>query len=301
MACSRGWGVALALAVTIIVIAPSVALAFPAEPESLDEGFEGMPRHEKRFQLLPELGFFRGSLEAADGTVVSPMVEFRLQLAEHFILQAVWGGVYINLDQAENDAAPTNTFRSGSPFVAVHYQGVKGEFSYRFGLGVTVPIATLPDNLNSRVTAQTAYTFAAAIRGNWNFWIWNPHTVSIIVPMRMERRRASGFIWGVEFDAGAMISINEKNTFSDGAVIQMGGTMGYEVTPWFRTGANFTLVILPSFEGQKTQLAVEPYFRFGGENQFGVAKLLINIDRPHGFAFDDNGVWGLNLGGGFAF
>jgi hypothetical protein len=302
---SRNWGIGAVLAVLVGLLTPGSASAFPDEPASLDEGFEGVPRHERRFHILPELGFFRGTQPGdIDVTLVSPMFEFRLQFAEHFIFQGLWGGTYINVRQGD-DISPGNTFRSGNAYGAFHYQGAKGEFSYRFGAGVTIPIATVPDDPGAnQVRASLAYATAAGIRGNWNYWLWNPHTVSVIVPLRLERRRSSGFLWGTEFDVGAMISIDSRSSDFNGAYVGMLAMLGYEVTSWFRTGANFTLVLLPGWDGStnaKTQLAVEPFFRFGTENQFGAAKLLINIDSPNGFAFDKQGLWGVNLVGGFAF
>ncbi len=140
---------------------------------------------------------------------MSPIVEMRFQLAYSVVMQAVWGMSYANLDRDQAD--PQNTFRFGNPYLAFHYQGRKGQFSYRAGGGVTVPAATLPDDINDQVAAASAYALAAAIRGNNSFWLWDPHTVSVIIPIALERYKPSGFLWGAYLDTGALIKLNDKN------------------------------------------------------------------------------------------
>jgi hypothetical protein len=287
-------------------LSPGEARAFPNEPYSLDEGANA---HNKRFQLLGELGFFAGRIEGEfKSRLVSPLFELRLQLAKHWLLDAAWGFSYVNLVDEGNDDNADNSFRPGNPWVAFHYQGVKGQFSYRFGLGVTIPVARLPDEgpTQAQLTAATAYALAASIRGNTMYWLWDPHSISVIIPMAFERRKPSGFLWGVDLATGVMLACcgsnrdrnpNQRND----AVIQMGAMMGYQAVKWLRVGSRFTLVILPKIPQQETQLAVEPYLRFGSDDAFGSVGVVINLDNPGGFAFDKNQVWGLLIGGGAAF
>jgi hypothetical protein len=283
----------------VLWLAPGQARAFPDEPSTLDEGQKA---HTKRFHILGELGTFAGKLEGDQRSIVmSPIVEMRFQLAYSVVMQAVWGMSYANLDRDQAD--PQNTFRFGNPYLAFHYQGRKGQFSYRAGAGVTVPAATLPDDINDQVAAASAYALAAAIRGNNSFWLWDPHTVSVIIPIALERYKPSGFLWGAYLDTGALIKLNDKNprTSKTDFLMQMAAMMGYQATDWLRVGSRFSLVLIPKFKEQNTQLAVEPYLRFGRDNAFGSIRLNINIDNPWGFSFDDRQVWGLRLGGGAAF
>jgi hypothetical protein len=77
--------------------------------------------------------------------------------------------------------------------------------------------------------------------------------------------------------------------------------MGYQATDWLRVGSRFSLVLIPKFREQNTQLAVEPYLRFGNEKAFGAIRVNINIDNPWGFSFDARQVWGLRIAGGASF
>ena len=295
----RGWGVVGLLFAAVLWLAPGEARAFPDEPSTLDEGKKA---HTKRFHVLGELGTFAGKLEGDQRSIVmSPLVEMRFQLSYSVMMQAVWGMSYANVDR--DDAEPDNTFRFGNPYVAFHYQGRKNQFSYRLGLGVTVPAATLPEDIVDRVTAQSAYSLAAAIRGNTGYWLWDPHTVSVIIPIALERYKPSGFVWGAYLDTGALIKLNDKNprTSKTDFLMQMAAMMGYQANDWLRVGSRFTLVLIPKFNEQKTQLAVEPYLRFGNDNAFGAIRVNVNIDNPWGFSFDKRQVWGLRIAGGAAF
>jgi len=286
---------------TVLWMAPGEARAFPEEPYSLDEGKKA---HTKRFHILGELGLFAGKLEGEQRSIVlSPLFEMRFQLAYSFLMQVQWGFSYANLDREDED--PQNSFRVGNPYLAFHYQGKKGQFSYRAGVGATIPAATLPGDVvdQEQVAAASAYALAAAMRGNTGFWLWDPHTVSVIVPVAFERRKPSGFLWGAYLDTGALIKLSDKNprTSKTDFIMQMAAMMGYQATDWLRVGSRFTFVLIPKFKEQNTQLAVEPYLRFGNENAFGAVRLNINIDNPWGFSFDDRQVWGLRIGGGASF
>ena len=276
--------------------APSSARAFPDEPASLDENPDGS--HDARFHLLVDLATHFGKLEGAKILTVSPLVAARLQFTEHVLLELQWGTSFQRIKR-DNDSTDS-AFRFGNPYAAVHYQAHKRDLSYRVGVGLTVPLATLPDDPNDNFIAQAAYGFAAATRGYWHYWLWDPHAIGLIVPFRVERTKPSGFLWGVELDAGAMVSIDDKNEDTN-IIVQVASELGYQANEMIRVGGRFALVIIPKLQGEETQLSVEPYARFGSANQFFSVRLLVNIDRPRGFGFDQNKVWGLRLGGGAAF
>jgi len=298
----RGWGVVGLLFAAALWLAPGQARAFPDEPSTLDEGKKA---HTKRFHVLGELGMFAGKLEGEQRSIImSPIIEMRFQLAYSVVMQAVWGMSYANVDRdPDGNIPPDNAFRVGNPFLAFHYQGRKGQFSYRAGLGGTVPAASLPDDINDQVTSASAYYLAAAIRGNNGFWLWDPHTASVIIPLAFERYKPGGFVWGAYLDTGALIKLNDKNarTSKTDFIMQMAAMMGYNATDWLRVGSRFSLVLIPKFKEQNTQLAVEPYVRFGSDNAFGAIRVNINLDNPWGFSFDARQVWGLRIAGGASF
>jgi hypothetical protein len=302
MSCVRGWGLVGLLFAAALWLAPAEARAFPDEPNTLDEGKKA---HTDRFHVLGELGMFAGKLEGEQRSIImSPIIEMRFQLAYSVVMQAVWGMSYANVDRdPDGNIPPDNAFRVGNPFLAFHYQGRKGQFSYRAGVGATVPAASLPDDINDQVTAASAYYLAAAIRGNNGFWLWDPHTASVIIPIAFERYKPGGFVWGAYLDTGVLIKVNDKNarTSKTDFIMQMAAMMGYNATDWLRVGSRFSLVLIPKFNEQKTQLAVEPYLRFGKDNAFGAIRVNINLDNPWGFSFDSRQVWGLRIAGGASF
>lgn len=298
MSVLRRWGF-LGFVLAASWLPPGEAKAFPDEPYSLDEGKKA---HTERFHVLGEIGLFAGKREGDQRSVlVSPLLEMRLQLAYSMLMQVVWGMAYANVDR--EDADPENTFRFGNPYIAFHYQGKKNQFSYRIGVGATIPAATVPDDFIDQATATEAYQLAAAIRGNNMFWLWDPHTVSVIVPVAFERDKPSGFLWGAYLDTGVLIKLNDKNprTSKTDFIMQMAAMMGYQATDWLRVGSRFSLVLIPKYTEANTQLAVEPFLRFGKDNAFGAVRVNINLDNPNGFSFDSRQVWGLRIGGGAAF
>lgn len=298
----RKCGVVGLLIVGALSLAPGEARAYPEEPNSLDEGKKA---HTKRFHLMGELGLFAGKLEGDERSIIlSPIFEMRLQLTYNFLMQVQWGMSYANVDRdGDGNIPPGNSFRVGNPYVAFHYQGKKNQFSYRLGAGVAIPVASLPDDPVEQGYAGSAYYLAAALRGNTNLWLWDPHTVSVVVPLGFERRKPSGFLWGAYVDTAALIKLNEKNgrTSKTDFLMQMAAMMGYQATDWLRVGSRFTLVLIPKWVQFNTQLAVEPYVRFGNENAFGAIRVNINLDNPYGFSFDARQVWGLRLAGGASF
>lgn len=278
---------------------PAEVKAFPDEPYSLDEAPDGV--RDDALHIWADLAFSKGNRGDGSGVLaLSPLFGVRVQFAKHVIMDAQWGLSYAKVDVINADSE--SSVRLGNPFLGFHYQGGKKTFSYRAGIGLTAPAATLPDEIDERPTAQTAYTYAAGMRGNWNYFLWYAHAMTVYIPVRVERRKPSGFIWGAEFGAGIMISLNDKNINAKNVpIIQMEGDVGYQATKWLRVGSRFALVIMTNFDAEKTQVSAEPYARFGNETGFGAIRLLLNLDNPHGFSLDKQEIWGLRFGGGFSF
>ncbi len=208
-----------------------------------------------------------------------------------------WGLAHATVNT--NDGRATQV-RPGNPFAALVYTRHSGEWRYFVGLGGAAPVAILPGDVNARLEVQTAFTYAAAMRGNWDYWLWDHDAFSIVTPFGIERRKANGFIWGLEGGIGVMVPIRSVNERLDVSV-QTAADLAYQALPWLRAGGRLSLVVMPRFTGQKTQLAAEPYVRAHTHRWFGQLGVLMNVDRPHGFAFDKGGIWSLRLGGGLNF
>lgn len=283
--------------VSAIALLTTAAHAFDDPPASL--GQQTDVARLRRFHLNVEGALYVGGPVGYKAWSVSPLVGLRFHFNANWLMEAKWGLAQVHLKQ-ENGGESSNGVRSGNPFVAVHYQGQTSRYSYRVGLGATAPAATLPSDLNDQRTVQAAFTYAAAMRGSWDFWLWNPHNISIVLPARFQRRWAEDWTWGVEMAIAAMISIDDKND-GNHALVQAAGDLGYRALSWLEIGSRLSLVVIPKFSNQQTQLAVEPFLRFGSDRAYGTLRLLMNIDNPSGFAFDKHGVWALRAGGGVAF
>ena len=83
-------------------------------------------------------------------------------------------------------------------------------------------------------------------------------------------------------------------------LLQIGGEAGLRLG-MVELGARLQLVWIPTGDGDTAQTAVEPYALFDLKPGFVRFGLLMNLDEPLGFAFDDYGHWGVRLAAGFEF
>jgi hypothetical protein len=82
--------------------------------------------------------------------------------------------------------------------------------------------------------------------------------------------------------------------------IQIAVEGGARLGRMFVLGGRFQTVFWAT-DQDLTQLALVPFVRLEGESGFGYLRMTINLDEPYGFAFDDDGIWGLHAGGGARF
>ncbi len=265
--------------------APAAATATPAATAA------------PRFSAGLDTAIHAGSPGGDSAFFISPLFHVDFRLSERLSVVGAWGLAHATVNT--NDGRATQV-RPGNPYAALVYTRRSGEWRYFAGLGGTAPVAILPGDVNARLEVQTAFTYAAAMRGNWNYWLWDHDAFSIVSPFGIERRKANGFIWGLEGGIGVMVPIRSVNERLDVSV-QTAADLAYQALPWLRAGGRMSLVVMPRFTGQKTQLAAEPYVRVHNDRWFGNLSVLMNIDRPHGFGFDRGGIWSLRLGGGLNF
>jgi hypothetical protein len=189
-----------------------------------------------------------------------------------------------------------------------------------------LPLANIPDVYHSRdrrhaFVAYLAYATVGAARGAWDLWLWLPETMSLVVPFRLEKRLATSIELGVDAGLAILIPIADNEGGTD-LFLQAAGDLAFLLSPRVRLGfrlqfgwvvtddedhrrPDYTDLLFSQIDGRRHddfQLSFEPYVRgYVGQSGFLQARLVINLDEPAGFGFDDDGVWGLFLGGGFTF
>ena len=253
-----------------------------------------------------EVGLFAGS-DRVGATDVDTTF-FRTLLRAYFgvgslELAFAWGFAFGSFDALTAD---DTAFRFGNPYAALHFKLEKRDFVLRIGGGLALPVATIDDDasLEEAFSQSLALQGAAAIGGLWDAWLWTADRFSIVAPSFRMDGRGSDFVWAVEAALGVLIDTSDADRDAE-VVIQGAVEGGARLGRSFVLGGRFQTVLWPTVDDDLdedlTQLAFGPFIRVEGESGFGYLRMTINLDEPYGFAFDDDGIWGLHAGGGARF
>ncbi len=289
--------VLLVLFVASLFLAPTSAFAQDDGPSFLGNGGATFWFFTKTVDAGPPEG---------ESTVTSYQAEIfgSYEVMPKIDVTLDWGVTNTSIAPGEGDSV--DDFSMGNPFIAGHYAfmdnaGIKATA----GLGIGIPLATLPEfDLND--PAESAGRFsnlitAMSMRGMQALWLYAPDTLSVVVPVKVQAKYKSGLRAGGELAFGAFIPTGD----SDDAETDMGLDLVVEasfkagvVEPGMRLGLNYGL---SSDADDVTQMFVEPFVKADFGAGFARIGFSMNIDEPAGFAFDDEGFWGLNVGGGANF
>lgn len=284
---------------TAMIVAAWLCLAAPAAAQ-----YTG-PR-----QLRPtsnaiwgELGFFTGDpllADRFDTTIVSPLLRGYIGVGA-LEIDFAWGFAFADIDNA---VLEESAFRLGNPYAGLRFKVEQREWIMRIGGGLALPVASVD---GGAPLAEQAAQFAALggaeyIRGRWDQWLWAPERFTMVVPSFRMDGKGNDFVWALEAAMGIMVDTSDGDRDTE-VPLQLAAEGGARLGRAFVIGGRFQSVFTLTAEGEEdaAQLAVEPFVRVEGERGFGYAKMTINLDNPLGFAFDDDGVWGLHVGGGARF
>ncbi len=231
----------------------------------------------------------------------SPLVHGRFQLTRALEIDAKWGFSYGSVSAAADTpfgriSTGDSGVVAGDPYVALLYVHRSRSFVLHLGGGVALPV------LQDSGGGEDAATFgAAAVRGWWDRWLWLPDRLTIVAPIELSHD-VGHIVWKVE---GALAFLGDTGPAAprNDLMFQAAGSLGFHVGSMFVFGGRLQLVWLitgPS-RADNAQTAIEPYMRIGNDRGWFAARLTINLDHPLGFAFDNGGVLGFHLGGGFRF
>jgi hypothetical protein len=270
---------------------------FAAPTSTTGAGLSLSPAQRGRF--WGELGFH--TQEAL--TVWTPVLGGGYKLTDRLELELVLPFVYASRDAIDPNNGrheDRTTFVSGDPFVGVNYLHGSGDLRLKVGGGVALPFA--PD---SDAGHYLALYGASAIRAFQDDFLWQPRTLSLVAPLRLEYGErvlfggdASVMIFLPTGDDDPGLGDDGRDT---GLAITLAPGVGFWVTPKTLLGARFGLYWLTTAEGDNAQLSFEPNFRHYFGDGFLHARFTLNLDEPAGFSFNPGGFWGLHLGGGFSF
>ena len=256
-----------------------------------------------RGQVGLELSFFGDSEETVDTFVFVPRIFGWYMIADQIAGSLEWGFPFISFSPEMGDGE--SRFNVANPFLAGWYVLDSPDYHARFGLGLALPAANIPegDLLGDPdvFLAALGYSYAAFMDGLYDLWLWVPETFSIVVPGRFEKRFDS-FLVGGDAALGVLIPTEGDDRDTEVA-FQFAGEFGY-VAGMATVGARLQGVWLmtaedaPDGDDDDFQLSFEPFARFDFGPAFASVRVTMNLDEPGGFAFDDDGVYGVHIGGG---
>lgn len=273
--------------------------------EALDD--DGLA-DEGRTAIWVELAFFAGTniqgTESADVFPVSPLLGAAYRVSHHIRVGAQYGltlvprsGYGMSLADSESGVS----FASGNPMLLADYIGATESLRYRFGVGVTLPLAD-DDDLDKALAVR----MALGMRGSWNAWLWDARRLSVIASGRLSSHAFDGkLLFGGDAALAILFHMGDEGT---AFAVQAAGDAEYVLTDWLHAGVRLALVLygaLPkagtSLADDNLQVSLMPYARMVFGSNFVTAGFLLNLDPPFGFSFDDDRVWGLRVGVGALF
>lgn len=301
----------------IVAIVALSAAAGPARAQQVEPDVEPAPggavetgtavdaRPEgPRGQVGLELSFYLDGGEGSDLFAFVPTVGGWYLITDEIAASLEWGFPFVSI--TPDGESGDSRFNVGNPFLAGWYVVPDLDVHLRFGLGLALPVANIPD-LDGLADpepflAGAAYTAALFMNGLYDPWLWAPETFSIVVPGRVEKRFDEILVAG---DAALGILIPTEGDDRDTELVfQFAGEFGYTIGlatvgarlqgVWVMTSAQD----VSTDEDDDFQLSFEPFARFDLGPAFAYARFTMNVDEPGGFSFDDNGIWGLHVGGG---
>lgn len=244
-----------------------------------------------------EVGLGGTKVEEGTGFNVSPLLHFDLGITDSIGVAADWGFTFTRVSGGgESDAH----FGVGNPFFSGFYGSKSDTSHWRVGAGITLPLARVAkDDVGDFLLSLVNYGFAATSRGTKNIWLWTPETISIAFPAEYERRFGPIFVAG---DAALAIIVptGEFDSGDTQVVTQLEARGGFDFE-FIEVGAALTGVFLLTSDDDKAQLSLRPFASVDVGAVNIKAALVVNLDGPGGFSFDDGRIWGFQVGAGVDF
>lgn len=245
--------------------------------------------------LNAEIAFTHRSEEDSSLTVISPLLSGQYAMLKEVALSLDWGfcGIVSHPDKGSGDTV----FRFGNPWLQGIYNIVYGETRGHFGIGLTLPLASVDTDPNGRLM-RAAYNYAMGMRGLWNIWLWGIRRLTVTVPAGIETIIDSRWVLGAEA-AAALLVPTKKSEGDPDIFTQLAAEAGYEIE-MFRISLRMQAVLMPTIELDKTQFSLQPWLRYRFESASLATWGTINLDEPLGGGKGME-LWSIHVGGGIVF
>lgn len=245
-------------------------------------------------ELAVSFGLHSGESVTGDtDTLVAPRFDAKIGISKGFGLQLTLPLTSLSRSDGEG------TFRFGNVYAGGTWGVDMDVLSLELGAGVTLPTASTPDEAGAALVANRAYLSARGLAGLGDFWLYQPDTVALVVPVKATLDLALVEVRG-DVKWAMLVPTADHSAFD--TTLQTGIEALINV-PFVGFGARAQAVWVPTVEGDKLQVSVAPVVEAEVGPVFARTMFLINVDGPSGFSFDDGNerFWGWHLGAGVRF
>jgi hypothetical protein len=236
----------------------------------------------QRARVWGELGFH----DRDSFTVLATKIGFGLMLTRDLELEGILPySIFFPSDDEDNGASLGN-----------FYAGINGFAGgrVRWSGGIGLPTASPNDGSDFASLAT-----AVGIHGLQDVYLWLPDTLSLVGRVRVEAGHT--VLFAVDGAAYFLIPTEDDGRDTDFG-LQPAMELGFRLSGTTTFGARLAAVwVTTGDDDDDVQASLTPFLRHDFGSAFFTAQLLMNLDEPLGFAFDEGKYWGLflGLGGGF--
>jgi hypothetical protein len=295
-----------------LVIALSVVALCAIAPRASAQMSTGELRdHGYAHRVSGELGFHYR--EQTIGLSETEIALFQPSLYGTFgLLPTVDDGLSVEIDTAwrfGGVAGDISAFRAANPYLGVRV-GVRSAEGWRArgGLGFTLPLTNLYDDYDGAGGFDAAGAVAilgiVGLQGAWDPWLESVLNAAIVLRGDFEYRHQY-FAAGAETAFAALLPVEYQGRTGDTTYAAQLAVWGAgRPIPELALGVRFQAVMLDSSrDGTSPEgyLALIPFVRGEIGDAFVESRLVMNLDDPLGFAFDDGRFWAIYLLGGGTF
>ena len=241
-------------------------------------------------------GLHSGSQASETNTLVAPRLDADIGVSDHFGVRVILPMTSLSRTNGQG------TFRFGNPYAGGFWTTDLEVISLKLGAGLTLPAASFPEDAAELAPAIQAYNTAQGLAGLGDFWLYQPGTMALVVPLEA---RIDIPLVELRADATWALLISTSDRSNSDTALQLGGEVLFDL-PFVAFGARVQSVWIPTTDGDAMQVSIAPLVELEAGPFYARTKFVINLDGPAGFSFDDNSsgsskFWGWQLGAGVRF
>lgn len=194
-----------------------------------------------------------------------------------------------------------DSFRIGNPYAGLRLGWRDRRWQLRFGAGTTAPVSNA---FEDDPAGRRAWQLGQALHGAWDPWLLEPEVQPLVLRGDFELH-GRHFQFGFDAAFAAVFPLRNAGGGNTEYVFQTGVFGAATPIPELAFGGRFHIVFASDwrvgFGGvDEAQLALIPFFRVQLVPAFFELSLVMNLDHPYGFAFDD-GVYAVMVSAGGRF